>query len=97
MFFKKSFNQYLAEARATENSIILDVRTDAEYADFHLEDSMHIPLDQIEQAEQKIKDKATPIFVHCLSGARSEQAKRILQNLGYKNVVNIGGILDYES
>lgn len=96
MSLKKSFNQYIEEARARENGIILDVRTDAEYTDFHLEGSMHIPLDQIEQVEQKIKGKNTPVFVHCRSGARSEKAKKFLEKLGYTEVVNIGGIQDYE-
>ena len=42
-----------------------------------------------------IDNKATPIFVHCLSGARSRQASAILQQMGYTNVKNIGGISTY--
>ena len=42
-----------------------------------------------------IDNKATPIFVHCLSGARSRQAAAILKQMGYTNVKNIGGISAY--
>ena len=42
-----------------------------------------------------VDNKGTPIFVHCLSGARSRQATAILQQMGYTNVKNIGGISSY--
>ena len=42
-----------------------------------------------------IDNKATPLFVHCLSGARSRQAAAVLQQMGYSNVNNIGGISAY--
>lgn len=42
-----------------------------------------------------IDNKATPIFIHCLSGARSRQAAAVLQQMGYTNVKNIGGIASY--
>lgn len=91
----KTFNEYVEEARNTEDAIILDVRTQEEYDEFHLEDVMHIPLNQITKAEQMIQNKETPIFVHCLSGGRSEMAKDILEQLGFTHVINIGGIADY--
>ena len=42
-----------------------------------------------------IDDKSTPIFVYCLGGVRSRQAAAILQQMGYTNVKDIGGIAAY--
>lgn len=42
-----------------------------------------------------VRDKTAPLFVYCHSGARSGQAVRLLQRMGYTNVRNIGGIMAY--
>jgi len=42
-----------------------------------------------------VDNKDAPLFVHCLSGARSRQAATVLKQMGYTNVTNIGGIADY--
>ena len=57
--------------------------------------SKNIPLQSIDKVADMIDNKATPIFVHCLSGARSRQAAAVLQQMGYSNVNNIGGISAY--
>ncbi|MFZ5965675.1 MAG: rhodanese-like domain-containing protein [Bacillota bacterium] len=79
-----------------EQIILLDVRTKEEYVEKHITDSMLIPLDVLKaEAEAKIWDKDVPIFVYCRSGRRSAQAADILVKLGYTNVYNLGGIIDW--
>ena len=57
--------------------------------------SKNIHLQSIDKVADMIDNKATPIFVHCLSGARSRQAAAVLQQMGYSDVKNIGGISAY--
>lgn len=80
---------------ATNGAVLLDVRTRAEYAQGHIEGSINIPLDEIEDAARKIPDKNTPVFVYCHSGARSGRAAAYLKGCGYTSVKNIGGIISY--
>jgi phage shock protein E len=89
-----------AEAQKRLNSgeeiIILDVRTLAEYREKHIPKSLLIPLDQLEKVvESQLIDKTAPVFVYCRSGRRSAMAAEILSKLGYINIYNLGGILDW--
>ena len=88
-------NQGVKEYNATDGAVLLDVRTSSEYAEGHIPGSKNLPLQSIDKVERMIENKATPIFVHCLSGARSRQAAAVLQQMGYTNVKNIGGISAY--
>jgi len=73
--------------------LIIDVRTEAEWNSGYLENAIHIPLDTIEKNITLTEpDKNMEIYLYCRSGNRSEKATSILQDLGYKNVTNIGGI-----
>ena len=85
-------NQGVKEYRDTDGAVLLDVRTPDESRQRHIPGSKNVPLQSISKVTGMIEDKATPIFVHCLSGARSRQAAAILQQMGYTNVKNIGGI-----
>ena len=76
----------------TPGALLLDVRTPQEYRQGHIPGSRNLPLQSIEQIERVAGDRATPIFVHCLSGGRSHQAARIIGSMGYTTVRNIGGI-----
>ena len=91
----KDINSGVRSYLSTEGAVLLDVRTPEEYAEGHIEGSQNIPLQNIESAETVIKDKDTPIYVHCRSGGRSAQATSILKKMGYTNVEDIGGILSY--
>lgn len=88
-------NQGIKEYRATDGAVLLDVRTPSEYREGHIPGSKNVPLQFIDKVADMIDNKATPIFVHCLSGARSRQAASVLQRMGYGNVKNIGGISTY--
>ncbi|MCI7606722.1 MAG: rhodanese-like domain-containing protein [Spirochaetales bacterium] len=89
-------NEGVKEYRETNGAVLIDVRTPEEYREGHIPESMNIPLQSINKVTRIIDDKSTPIFVHCLSGARSRQATNILKQLGYTNVKNIGGISSYK-
>lgn len=77
--------------------VIIDARTEAEFAEGHIEGAILIPEYEIEQkAEQEIPDKDTLILVYCRSGRRSKIAAESLINLGYTNVKEFGGIIDWQ-
>lgn len=81
-----------------KGAIIVDVRTDAEYDERHIENALLIPLDTISEdvLEEKIRDKDSYIIVYCKSGSRSKKAQEELNNLGYTNVYNLGSIDNYQ-
>ena len=74
LLHRRDINQGVKEWRETHGAVLLDVRTKVEYADGHIEGSVNIPLDELETIGRVVPDKGTPIFVHCLSGARSASA-----------------------
>ena len=88
-------SQGVKDYQATPGAVLLDVRTPEEYREGHIPGSKNVPLQSIDKVAGMIDNKSTPIFVHCLSGARSRQAAAVLQQLGYTNVKNIGGISAY--
>lgn len=94
-FNRKDINQGVEDWKNTKDAVLLDVRTKEEYNDYHIEGSTNIPLDNLDTVNQKIPNKNTAIFVHCLSGARSADATRYLVSQGYNNVKDIGGINAY--
>ena len=76
--------------------IILDVRRADEYASGHIPGAIHVANESIGTAEiPELPDKNQLILVYCRSGNRSKQAARKLVALGYTNIVEIGGILDW--
>ena len=78
------------------NYIILDVRTEEEFAEGHVKDAILIPDTEItEKAEGILTDKEQQILVYCRSGRRSKNAANQLVELGYSNVKEFGGIIDW--
>lgn len=78
------------------NIIILDVRREDEYQTGHIEDAVCIPNEVISnQAESLLPDKEQEILVYCRSGNRSRQAANKLLDLGFTNVKDFGGIIDW--
>ena len=77
--------------------IILDVRRPDEYAEGHIPGAINVPNEEIGTAEiPELPDKAQLILVYCRSGRRSKEASEKLVKLGYTNVVEFGGILDWK-
>lgn len=93
-FGSSAFDDGVKEFSATPSAVLLDVRTREEYDGGHVEKSVNLPLDELRTVTDKI-DRSVPVFVYCLSGARSAQAAALLRRLGYENVKNIGGISSY--
>lgn len=76
--------------------ILLDVRTDEEFEENRIEGAICIPDVQIKsRAEVELTDKNALILVYCRSGRRSEAAAKELIALGYNNVYDFGGIIDW--
>jgi len=88
-------NKGIEAYKQTANAILLDVRSYEEYKQGHIENSLLIPVDEINKAADLIKDRDANIFVYCRSGARAGVAANALMKMGYTHVLNIGGILDY--
>lgn len=76
--------------------VILDVRTQEEYDEKHIPNAVLIPDTEIgEKAEEILTDKNQLILVYCRSGRRSKNASTELVSMGYKNIREFGGIIDW--
>ena len=80
------------KAAIDEGAFLVDVRNPAEFSGGHVKGSVNIPLNTIPTQSAKFKNKKN-IIVFCLSGGRSSQAKSILEQNGFTNVIN-GGTLN---
>ena len=79
-----------------EGYIILDVRTQEEYDEGHIPGAIVISHEEIaEKAEGVLTDKNQLILVYCRSGRRSKIAAEALVELGYTNIKEFGGIIDW--
>lgn len=72
---------------------LVDVRTENEFAAGSVKGAVNIPLDQLQNQLSKLKDKE-PIVVFCRSGARSNQAKNLLKQHNFCNVIDGGSWKD---
>lgn len=79
-----------------EDYVILDTRTREEYEESHIPGAILIPHDEIlEKAEGVLTDKNQLILVYCRSGRRSKLAAEDLVRLGYTDIREFGGIIDW--
>ena len=79
-----------------EDYIIVDARTEEEFAEGHIENAILIPEYEIAtRAKKELPDKEQLILVYCRSGRRSKIASEELVKLGYSNVKEFGGIIDW--
>lgn len=86
--FGQPDNKQLIEA-IKEGAFLVDVRTPAEFSGGSVKGAVNIPLDSVGSQLAKFKDKKH-IVVFCRSGNRSGQAKGILEQNGFQNVINGG-------
>ena len=97
-----TYRQITADEAATmmareTNYIILDVRRPDEYAAGHIPNAINVANETIGTAEiPELPDKDQLIMVYCRSGRRSKEAAEKLVKLGYTNIVEFGGILDWK-
>ena len=80
-----------------QDAYLIDVRTVEEYASGHIQGAINLPLDQLETLIAKeTPDKNKTILIYCLSGNRSATAAKLLKNLNYTIVFDLGGINSYQ-
>ncbi len=85
-----------AKKMMEEEVIVVDVRTEEEYSEAHIEGALLLTLDQIDsQAEKVIPDKDKTYLIYCRSGSRSSQAAEQLVGMGYTDIYDFGGIIDW--
>lgn len=78
------------------NCKILDVRTQEEFEQGHIDNAILLPLDKIDkQVETVLKNKDETILVYCRSGARSKVACEIMAQKGYTNILEFGGVINW--
>ena len=76
--------------------VILDTRTQEEYDESHIPGAVLLPYDKVaEKAQTVLPDKNQQILVYCRSGRRSKIAAGALVELGYTNIKEFGGIIDW--
>lgn len=88
------YEQVISENKVT----IIDVRTPSEYQDGHIKNAQNINV-QSRDFREKMQnfDKEKPIYIYCRSGARSANAGRILEEMGFKEIYDLkGGILSWK-
>ena len=94
--YKKITSDEAKKMMETQKVIVVDVRTLEEYNEGHIPNAISIPLETIEnEAEAKLKNKDDLILVYCRSGRRSREAALKLIEKGYTNVIDFGGIKDW--
>lgn len=93
---KISMSEGIKRMKSDENFILLDVRRADEFASGHIPGAVNLPNEQIGKAEiPSLPDKNQTIYIYCRSGNRSKLAADKLLALGYTNLIEFGGILDY--
>ena len=77
--------------------VLLDVREEPEYITGHAIDAELLPVDEItaDTAADLIPSKDTPVMVYCRTGRRSERAASILEELGYREIYDMGGLVGW--
>lgn len=79
----------------SEGFVIVDVRTIEEYESGHIENAINIPVETIDDRPSELDDLDQLILVYCRSGRRSLEAANKLVQLGYTNVIDFGGVIDW--
>lgn len=92
-----SMDEAVAMMEQESGYIILDVRRPDEYATGHIPNAINVPNENIGTDEiSQLPNKDQLIMVYCRSGRRSKEAAEKLVKLGYTNIVEFGGILDWK-
>lgn len=93
MYMKRSGQVSSKEAAEylKNGAIVIDVRSPNEFESGHILQAYNMPLDRIEiLVPTAVRDKNKPLLLHCSTGVRSRLAQKKLEEIGYKNVFNLG-------
>ncbi len=88
--------QKILEEVQNGEAVILDVRTDGEWKEGHIDGALHFDLARIMQGEKPDIDTSKHIYTYCRSGGRATTALPILEEQGFKHATCIGGYLDWK-
>ena len=92
-----SMDEAVAMMEQESGYIILDVRTPEEFAEAHIPNAINVPNESIGESDiPELPDMDQLIMVYCRSGRRSKEASAKLAKLGYTNIVEFGGIIDWK-
>ena len=92
-----SMDDIIQVMKENKDYIILDVRTIEEYNEGHIPNAICIPNETIgENIVSELPNKEQLILIYCRSGNRSKQAAKKLNQLGYTNLIEFGGIIDWK-
>ena len=95
--YKRISAEEAKEMIDNEDVIVVDVRTEEEFEETRIEGALLIPDYEIQElAAEKLPDKDATILIYCRTGRRSENASRALLEMGYTNVYDFGGIVDWD-
>ena len=81
--------------KVAQGAILIDVRSNQEYREGHLQEAINIPeFEIIKKIQKEVPKKNQLIVLYCQYGGRSKNAMTIMKNIGYTNVYNLYGGLD---
>jgi phage shock protein E len=83
-----------ASQKLAADTPLYDVRTVEEFKSGYIETAVNLPLSDIQNGKTPDQNKDAKIYIYCRSGNRSAQAKQILEQAGFSNVIDLGGIQD---
>ena len=79
-----------------KNILLIDVRTMEEYHTVRIPNSISVPLDNLKSKIEKIApNKDAQLMIYCQGGVRASAACKELDKMGYTNIYNLGGIMNW--
>ena len=93
--YKKISPEEAKKIMDSTDCTVLDVRTEDEYVLGHIENSICIPVDELDSRLDELPDRSATILVCCRSGRSSVLAAEYLDKNGYENVYDFGGLLEW--
>ncbi|MEE0830975.1 MAG: rhodanese-like domain-containing protein [Longicatena sp.] len=92
-----TMDEAMAQYQNEPNAVLLDVRTYEEYEAGHIPGAINITNENIQAGTYELRgSKDQIIYVYCRSGNRSKQASEVLAKDGFTNIIECGGIIDYD-
>ena len=94
--YRKISAEEAYEMMASQEVVVVDVRTQEEYDGGHIESAVLVPDESIgSEMPEALPDKEATLLIYCRSGRRSKDAAQKLLALGYQNVYDFGGVIDW--